>query len=268
MRPGTHSHKAGEPAFYQMACPLQAEQADGHLRPAGAAGSVLGMDATLTGRRIIITGGPTRGPIDAVRYISNRSSGRLGSRIAEQALRRGAAVALVAGPGSRRPDPEELSEAERGRLRILPVETVDDLIETLRDEMGANPPDAAIHAMAVLDYVPEAPDQTKTPSGRESWTIKLVRTPKVIKRIREWAPDACLVQFKLEVGLAEEELRAAALDSLRRNRSDLVVANDLARIRDEVHPALILDPSGKVLARPGTKTEIASLLCDLLAVRD
>lgn len=237
------------------------------MRRLEAPGSVHAMDATLTGRRIIITSGPTRGPIDAVRYVSNRSSGRLGSRIAEEALRRGAAVVLVAGPGSRRPDPEELSEAERGRLRILPVETVDDLIGVLRGEMESNPPDAIVHAMAVLDYVPEAPDQTKTPSGRENWTIRLVRTPKVIGLIREWAPDARLVQFKLEVGLPEDELRTAALESLRHNEADLVVANDLTRIRDEVHPALVLDASGKVLARPGTKTEIAAALCDLLAVR-
>jgi len=225
------------------------------------------MGTLLTTRRILVTSGPTRGPIDAVRYISNCSSGRLGCRIAEEALRRGAEVVLVTGPGSGRPEHGELTEDERTRLRVLPVETVNDLIETLRAEMDANPPDAVVHAMAVLDYVPESPGETKTPSGREGWTIRLVRTPKVIKRIREWAPDACLVQFKLEVGLAEQQLRAAALESLRRNESDLVVANDLDRIRDEVHPALILDPAGEVLGRPGTKTEIATTLCDLLAAR-
>lgn len=213
---------------------------------------------------MLITSGPTRGPIDAVRYISNRSSGRLGCRIAEEAVGRGANVVLVAGPESRRPDLASLPEEARPRLRVVPVETVDDLIGALRNEIRARSPDAIVHAMAVLDYVPESPEHVKTPSGRESWTIRLVRTPKVIKKIRRWAPDACLVQFKLEVGLCDEELSRMALESLRRNRADLVVANDVDRIRDERHPALILDREGHVLARPATKREIAVALCDLL----
>ena len=107
----------------------------------------------------------------------------------------------------------------------------------------------------------------KTPSGRDEWTLRLVRSPKVIHSIRDWAPAACLVQFKLEVGLTEEALIPAALASLEGNRSDLVVANDLTHIRGETHPALILSPDGQVLARPQTKAAIARALCDVLAAR-
>jgi len=186
------------------------------------------MALDLTGRPILVTGGPTRADLDAVRFISNRSSGRLGCRIAREALSRGAEVTMVAGPQSAV---------------------------------------AVVHAMAVLDYVPEASRAEKTPSGHESWDIRLVRTPKVIRRIKEWAPETFLVEFKLEVGEPEDRLREIALASLRANRADLVVANDLTRIRDETHPALIISPEGQLLARPATKTDIARALCDVLATR-
>jgi phosphopantothenoylcysteine synthetase/decarboxylase len=224
------------------------------------------MAANLAGKRVLVTSGPTRAPLDPVRYISNRSSGRLGCRIATEALGRGAHVTLVAGPESVVPARQDLSEDEWSRLRILPVETVPDLIETLQHELtGPAPPDAVVHSMAVLDYVPETASAEKTPSGRNEWEIRLVMTPKVIQNIKDWAPKTYLVQFKLEVGKTDERLREIALASLLANRADLVVANDIQRIRDEEHPALIIAPDGTVLARPATKTEIARALCDLLA---
>lgn len=226
------------------------------------------MPKDLTDRRVLITSGPTRADIDAVRYISNRSSGALGCRIAEEALERGADVTLVAGAGSIVPERRELTEEEARRLRVLTVETVADVLKTLQAELtGEAPPHAVIHAMAVLDYVPAEALAEKTPSGREEWTVRLVRAPKVIRRVRDWAPASCLVQFKLEVGLSEADLCRAALDSLRGNRADLVVANDLTQIRGDVHPALILSSDGTVLARPATKTAIAHALCDVLAAR-
>jgi len=222
----------------------------------------------LAGKCVLVTSGPTRADIDAVRYVSNRSSGRLGCRIALEALARGARVILVAGPGSATPAEGELEAAERDHLRVVPVETVPDLISALEAELTSpRPPDVVVHAMAVLDYVPERPSAGKMPSGRDAWQVRLVRTPKVIRRIKDWAPQVCLVEFKLEVGCTDGQLREAALASLRANRADLVVANDLTRIRDEAHPALILAPDGTVLARPATKGEIAARLCDLLAAR-
>ncbi len=221
------------------------------------------MDQALTGRRILITSGPTRADIDAVRFICNRSTGRLGARIAAEALKRGSRVTLVAGFHSVLP--EGLSDDDGQRLRVVHVETVQDLIDALEAELtGPEPPDTVVHAMAVLDYVPAERIEEKTPSGRDEWSVRLVRTPKVIKRIKDWAPGVCLVEFKLEVGRTEEELKEAALASLRANRADLVVANDLTGIRDETHPALILAPDGQVLARPATKTQIAQALCDVL----
>ncbi len=225
------------------------------------------MAENLAGERILITSGPTRAPIDAVRYVSNRSTGRLGCRIAAEALRRGAGVTLVTGPDSAVPGPGGLCADEAARLRVIHVETVADLVAALRAELsGPAPPDAVVHAMAVLDYAPE-PVEGKTPSGRSEWTLRMRPTPKVIGMIRRWAPDALLVGFKLEAGLDDGALAEAALASLRANRADLVVANDLARITAEAHPALILDAAGRLLARPGTKARVAAALCDLLTER-
>ncbi|MFO8006878.1 MAG: phosphopantothenoylcysteine decarboxylase [Candidatus Brocadiia bacterium] len=221
------------------------------------------MAEDLTGRRILITSGPTRADLDAVRYVSNRSTGRLGAAMAAGALGRGAEVVLIAGPNSALPD-----RGNEGRLQVVDIETVPDLLEALEAELtGPQSPDAVLHAMAVLDYLPAEPQAGKKPSGEEEWTIRLVRGPKVIKSIRRWAPEALLVQFKLEVGVDDEELRRRALESLRANRADLAVANDLSRIRGETHPVLVIDPRGRVLARPATKGEIARALCDLLAER-
>jgi len=209
---------------------------------------------------------PTRGAIDAVRFVSNHSSGRLGCRIATEALGRGARVTLVAGPRSATPDAEALPQEQRGRLHVVPVVTVKDVMEFLERELfSSTRPDAVVHAMAVLDYVPETPGEEKTPSGRSAWQITLVKTPKVVRYIRKWAPDVFLVQFKLEVGTTEGQLREVAIASMWRNRADLVVANDMTSIRDEQHPALIIAPDGTVLARPSTKSEVAEQICNILA---
>ncbi len=176
----------------------------------------------LSAKHILITSGPTRGIIDAVRYISNRSSGRLGSMIADEALRQGARVTFIRGPGSVKPT------AESNTLRIIDVETVGDVIAAVEDVLTSDPADAIIHLMAVLDYAPAETLAEKTPSGRDEWAIKLVKTPKVIKLIRRMAPDAFLVSFKLEVNCTEEELIRIAHESLQRNGSQLVVANDLS----------------------------------------
>ena len=224
------------------------------------------MPQDLSGRRILITSGPTRADIDAVRYISNRSTGRLGCRIAIEALALGARVALVAGPASVVPTGDDLSQEELSRLRVVDIETVPDLLETLKQEISARPRyDAVLHAMAVLDYVPQLVHDGKVRSGKDTWTIRLMPTPKVIRQIKLWSPRTFLVGFKLEVDKTDDRLREIALAFQRENRTDLVVANDLARIRDEDHPAIIVGSGGNVVAAPRTKSEIARDLCRILA---
>jgi len=224
------------------------------------------MPQDLSGKRILVTSGPTRADIDSVRYISNRSTGRLGCRIAIEALALGARVTLVAGPDSATPTADDLSGEELSRLHVADIETVPDLLQTLRQELSARPRyDAALHAMAVLDYVPQLVHDGKVRSGKDTWTIRLMPTPKVIRQIKLWSPRTFLVGFKLEVDKTDDRLREIALAFLRENRTDLVVANDLARIRDEDHPAIIVGSGGNVMAAPRTKSEIARDLCRTLS---
>ncbi len=213
----------------------------------------------MSGLRIIITSGPTRGPIDAVRYIANKSTGRLGSLIAQEALAEGAEVTFIYGK-------ESLLPPAQGGLRLVEVETVPDLVEAVEREMGQTNYDAIIHTMAVLDYVPEAYIPEKTPSGQEEWWIKLVKTPKVIKRMRELNPEAFLVGFKLEAGRSEEELIRIAHRSLLNNKADLVVANDLVQIEKGNHVAYLVDPQGEAIKVVG-KEEIAKRLVEVIGQR-
>jgi phosphopantothenoylcysteine synthetase/decarboxylase len=223
------------------------------------------MSPDLTDVRLVITSGPTRANIDAVRYITNRSSGRLGRRIAIEALALGAEVTVIAGEGSVVPERSEVGLGEWKRLALRRIETVGDLLQVLRDELsGPEHVDAVVHAMAVLDYVPEQEREDKMRSGRDSLTVRLRPTPKVIGKITQWSPRSVLVGFKLEVDSSEEQLQQAAVSLMRKSGASLVVANDLTRIRDEQHPALIVGTGGRIHARPGTKSEIAGELCSVL----
>jgi len=213
----------------------------------------------LSGKRVLVTSGPTRAPIDAVRYITNKSTGRLGALITEEALREGAEVTYIYGQGSELPQ-----RRESASLRLVEVETVPELIEKVKQELEETNYHVVIHSMAVLDYVPEAPRRDKVRSGREEWQVRLVKTPKVIKMIRELAPWAFLVGFKLEVGTSEEELIGIAHRWILANKADLVVANDLLQIERGNHVGYLVNPEGKVLARAEGKEEIAKSLVEII----
>lgn len=208
----------------------------------------------LDGLKILVTSGPTRGPIDAVRYVTNRSSGRLGALIAQEALQEGAEVTFIYGRDSISP---AVAAKDAMRLRLIAVETVADLIAAVKEAMWNEKFDAIIHSMAVLDFEPEKTILEKVPSDREEWVVKLVRTPKVIKLIRELAPDAVLVGFKLEVGSTPEELVKVAYRSLRDNRADFVLANDLTDIEQGRHTGYLVNPQGEVEKVMVGKQEIA-----------
>lgn len=208
----------------------------------------------LRGKTVLVTAGPTRARIDAVRFVSNTSTGRLGAALAEEALSRGACVTYVHGPGSALPSarcPE--------RLRTVGITWVTDLFGAARSDLEHGAFDVIIHAMAVLDYAPASPFGAKTPSGAPKWEIALEPVPKLLALLRVWHPGSFIVGFKLGWALSEEELLQAARRLLELNRLQLVVANDLHLISPSRHPAVILSSSG-VVARAGTKHELAQTL--------
>jgi phosphopantothenoylcysteine synthetase/decarboxylase len=173
----------------------------------------------------------------------------------------------VYGRGSLVPDDEPLATETLTRLRLREVETVDDLLEVMKEELERQPYDAVLHSMAVLDYVPESYEDSKTPSGQDEWVVRLVRTPKVIKIIKELQPKSLLIGFKLEAGTSREELVEAAHRSLLANRADLVLANDLRDVEHGHHIGYLVGPDGNVEAVAEGKAEIARVLLDAVSTR-
>ena len=217
------------------------------------------------GKRFLITSGPIRGPIDAVRYISSTSTGQLGRLMALEALRRGAEVTFVYGEGSARPQPSELKPFGENRFTTRPVVTYDDMMKVFSQELSSQKYDVVLHAMAVLDYVPDKKSGAKTPSGKAEWTIKLVPTPKLIQIVKRLNPGAFLVGFKLEVGASQEELMAAARRSAEKSGADLVVANELGLIQRGEHQAMVVNARGEAEVTLKGRAEIASGLMQLIA---
>lgn len=169
--------------------------------------------------KILITAGPTREPLDPVRYLTNRSSGRMGYALAEAAVAAGFTVDLVSGPTSL-PVPEGAT--------VHKVETAQQMWETVQRLSSGpeNSPDIAIHAAAVADYRPKVVADQKIKKQAESLTLELERTPDVLGSMRStFGFTGFLVGFAAET----QDLVVNAQVKLRRKGCDLVVANDVSR---------------------------------------
>jgi phosphopantothenoylcysteine decarboxylase/phosphopantothenate--cysteine ligase len=178
-----------------------------------AASRLLG-NLDLAGRRVLVTAGPTREPIDPVRFISNPSSGKMGYAIAAVAARRGADVTLVSGP-TVLPDPEG--------VKVVRVETAEQMAGAV--EPAAAGIDLFVGAAAVSDYRPQSASPSKIKKGPGDETLVLSRTPDILAGLGArfaGARDApVLVGFAAET----EEVIARAREKLKTKRCDLVVAN-------------------------------------------
>jgi len=174
----------------------------------------------LTGKRILITAGPTRAYLDAFRYITNPSSGKMGIAIAQNALDRGAEVTIVYGPGTAKPPTD---------AKIVNILTTEEMLEAVKKELGEKKYNAAILSAAAADYGASDRKMEKTPSGRDEWTIQLKPLPKVVENVKKIDPDVCLVGFKAEYNLSDEELIQRAYDRMMGAGMDLIVANDVSR---------------------------------------
>jgi phosphopantothenoylcysteine decarboxylase/phosphopantothenate--cysteine ligase len=206
------------------------------------------LDHKAVGLAILVTAGGTREFIDPVRVIANLSTGALGRAIAAAARRRGHRVTLLAPPDL---------EPPRG-VGHRPFVTTADLERELR-RAARSRWDAVIHAAAVSDYRPAKTAAVKLRSDAPSLTLALVRTPKLIARLRRWFARAVLVGFKLTAGATRAERLRLAREQLRRHRTDVCVANDTKEMRGDWHPALIADRGGALFLH-GTKADLASAI--------
>lgn len=169
----------------------------------------------LTGRRVLITAGPTREAIDPVRYVSNHSSGKMGFALAEAAAEAGAAVTLVSGP-VHLPTPQ--------RVARIDVVSARDMLAACE---GAMPCDILIAAAAVADYRPEAvasQKMKKDPGSDDGLTLRLVRNPDILATLAARADRPFSVGFAAET----EHLLDYAARKLKSKNLDLIVANDVA----------------------------------------
>ena len=197
-------------------------------------------------KNILITAGSTRGYLDAVRYITNTSTGKLGSEIALEAMGREAVVTYIYGADSLFPVIHGRSDLKASQLKLIEIETNNDLMKVLQEKLKNRKFDAIIHAMAVADYVPARAKQSKTSSQKKEWLVKLVKTPKVINTIRDSWPEALLVGFKLEVNRTKDEIIRIARRFLAKSKSNLIVANDYKYISRNRHIAYMVTGDRKI----------------------
>lgn len=253
------------------------------------------------GKKIIITAGPTNERIDAVMKITNMSTGALGNVVAETFLEDKydeiETIFYVSTKMSYKP------RIHSEKVKFVTIESTEDLIEALKRIFATHKIDIIIHSSAVGDYAgkyviraEELIDEIwetlqKAPSKESMTKEKLMDifekprsicnsdtkissyephlmtmfelTPKVISQIKQMAPNVTLVGFKLLEGVSKEELYQVASKLRAKNNADFIVANDLAKIGNGKHWAMILNESG-ILTECTTKKEIAKALEELL----
>lgn len=210
--------------------------------------------------RVLITAGPTQEPIDAVRFVGNRSSGRVGVRLAGEAAARGWDVTLLLGPVSERLDDS--------RVEVRRFRTAADLQGLLREE--ASGADVLIMAAAVADYRPRVDPSFfggKFRRKSEPLTLEMEPTPDLLAEVAETRrPGQLLVGFALE---PREEMIVSAREKLARKRIDMVVANPLETMDSDVIEAVVIGADGSQQRTDGkvSKAAFAAWLVELLARR-
>jgi phosphopantothenoylcysteine decarboxylase/phosphopantothenate--cysteine ligase len=225
----------------------------------GAAEEVLASrqgTGALAGRRIVVTAGPTFEDIDAVRFIGNRSSGRMGYAVAAEASRRGAVVSLITGP-THLPAP--------AGVKVTAVRSAREMEEAVT--RAAADADAVVMAAAVADYSLEGGAlDSKHEKGQGGWTLRLARTPDILTRLgaARQGRRPVLVGFAAQTG----DPVAAARRKLVAKHLDLIVANDVSKAGSgfdvETNEVILIDGDTEERLPLMTKDAVAALLLDRL----
>jgi len=206
----------------------------------------------LAGKRVLITAGGTREPLDAVRYLGNRSSGRMGVALAEEARLRGAEVTLVAA---------NLTVAAPGKVEVVPAPTAEQLE---REVLARADADVVIMAAAVADYRPAEASAEKRSKDDRSWTVTLEPTNDVLAELgARRRPGQLLVGFAADDG---ERGLTRAHEKLVAKNSDLIVFNDVSR--DDIgfdareNEVVVVTAAGERRIQKAPKERIASEILD------
>ena len=245
--PGSGDQACGETGPGRMLEPLQlADLAEGELRPSGA----------LSGRRVLITAGPTREPIDPVRFISNCSSGKMGFAVAQAARDAGAEVVLVSGP---------VSIATPPGVQRVDVESAADMLEAVLSRLSGT--DIFISSAAVADYRPAHPADRKIKKNDDHLSLDMTRTTDIIATVAA-RPDrpAFVVGFAAETHDVEQN----ALRKLERKNLDMIAANEVGHnkvFNCADNELIVLWRGGRQLLPQAQKTRLARDLIGLIASR-
>jgi phosphopantothenoylcysteine decarboxylase/phosphopantothenate--cysteine ligase len=216
------------------------------------------MSASLAGMRLVVSAGPTFEDIDPVRFLGNRSSGKMGFAIAAAAAQRGAEVVLVAGP-VQLPTPPGIARVD--------VRSAAQMFDAV---MAALPCDAYIGAAAVADFTPRAiaASKLKKQPGQDTLVLELVKTRDVLAEVAVHPQRPRLV-----VGFAAEtdDVARYARGKLERKRLDMICANRVglagSGFESDDNALLVIDAGGERALGPAPKAELAAVLLDIIGER-
>ena len=207
----------------------------------------------LKGEQVLVTGGPTQEPIDPVRFITNRSSGKMGYALAKIARRRGAEVILITGPTS--------LPLPRKDIKFLPVRSAEEMRKAVFNSLEGS--SVVIKAAAVSDYRPKVISEKKIKKGESDTTLALERTKDILEELGKKKGNRILIGFAAET----EDLIANAKKKLKEKNLDFIVVNDVTRpgagFSSDTNQVKIIYPSGQVKDLPlMTKEEVSQLILD------
>ena len=219
--------------------------------------SLLEKRGQLRGRRVLVTAGGTREPLDAVRFLGNRSSGRMGAALAAEARRRGAEVTLVA---------SNLGVPAPVGVEVVQAPTAADVA---RETLARGEADVVLMAAAVADYRPAKPDEEKRAKDDEPWTVTLEPTIDVLRELGARRTNGqLLVGFAADRG---ERGLERARRKLAAKRADLVVFNDVSGpdigFDAAVNEVVLVSAEGERRIEKAAKERIAAAILDEVAAR-
>jgi phosphopantothenoylcysteine decarboxylase/phosphopantothenate--cysteine ligase len=204
---------------------------------------------------VLVTAGGTREPVDAVRYLGNRSSGRMGVAVADEAARRGADVTLILAAATASPS---------APMRTLRAETAEQLRAATLEQSGAA--DVIVMAAAVADYRPAQPVEGKRVKDPGAWTIELEATADVLAELGARRRDGqVLIGFAAEYGEGAVERARAKLE---RKGADMIVMNDISRtdigFDSSLNEIVLVSSKGEQLVSRRSKQACAAAILDTL----
>jgi len=210
--------------------------------------SALFATGLLSGKKVVITAGPTREALDPVRYISNHSSGKMGYALAQAAMEAGATTVLISGPVQIAP-PE--------RVKTIAVESAENMLAAALNEVDEA--DIFIAAAAVADYRPASVAEQKIKKNDDDMFIQLVKNPDIVATIAAHPKRPLTIGFAAET----ENLEHYATQKLQKKKLDLVIANDVS----DSTIGFNSDDNRVLLVEPGSSKKLPIMNKNLLATR-